>query len=492
MRRTITLVSVLALMMSLLALPALSSTYSPPLGEPHTGPGGNCNDFIHIDDVKYDGTKLDNNPRDTFDLGDGVSIIVTEFTVTADGGTVVLCVKGGAEQPNSGTIVLLDGETYTHPQAISNIVWYLAIPLPPFEPEATLGVEKLADGEYDRTVTWDITKSVAPESHRLLVGGSADSSYEVDVTKTDSGPENYTVSGTIEISWTSDPAVDVTITSIEDLDFPDADITCPEDLPFDIASGESVTCDFTATGDPDVTENTVEVEGYYTIPEGYQDAGDDVPVDGDATSEEFTYEENLDGYDEVDVTDEFDGGAAELLGTIDDSFLFEYDRTFTCEARGTYEYPNTATIVETGQSDDALVTVECVVALEACTPGFWGGTSLTKPFTSANQPAWDYLTSGHGISPSTTLASVGLTGYNGLTFNQVFNTTGRNNYSGSLIWHAAAAYLNAQMAEDGLLDFPMTTEEVVELYLAGDKDALAFANEDGECPFGADWSALSE
>jgi hypothetical protein len=54
----------------------------------------------------------------------------------------------------------------------------------------------------------------------------------------------------------------------------------------------------------------------------------------------------------------------ELLGTIDAELAtfpveFEYDRDFTCSATGSTDYPNVATIVETGQTADASVTVDC-------------------------------------------------------------------------------------------------------------------------------------
>ncbi len=487
MRRTTAFISVFALMLSLFALPAAADdpVYSPPLGEVHTGPGGNCNDSITIDGVSYTGTKLDGDPRGTFALEDGVSILVTANSVTASGGTATLCIKGG--DTNSGTVVIGDGQTVNYTNFdISNIVWYRGEGLPIF-PEGALSVVKTADGDFDRTVTWDIDKSVDPDFHRLLVGESADSDYEVDVTK-DELIDNYRISGSIVIGW-SGSDVPVSITSIID-SIGGATVDCPGDpLPTNIASGQTLECTYSAPGGLDVTSNTVTVGGSYVIPAGFQNAGDTVLVGSEDTSPTFGYTENLIGFDTVNVTDAFAGGAATPLGTISASTLFEYDRTFTCSQRGTFTYPDTATIVETNQSDSALVTVECVAALEACTPGFWGGTR-TSPYTPANQPAWDYLASEAGITPSTTLASVGITGYNGLTFNQVFNTQGSGNYSGSLVWHAAAAYLNATMADDGLLDFPMTPQEVVDLYLAGDKDALANANEDGDCPFGANFPSV--
>jgi hypothetical protein len=360
------------------------------------------------------------------------------------------------------------GQTYVNSQTgdVSNVI-ICKLADPPFEPEGDLTVDKTADGAFDRTVTWDIDKSVDPDSHRLLVGESADSDYEVVVTKTDSGPKNYTVSGNVKITGLLN--VDVTITSIVDsiagATFPD----CA--TPFVIAAGQSRDCAYTAPGDANVTSNTVDVAGYYVIPEGFFDAGDKVALDDDDTAN-FSYTENLIGFDTVNVVDSVEGDLGETSGDV----TFRYTTTFECSERGTFKYPNVATIMETGDNDDALVTVECVVALEACTPGFWGGTSLTNPYTPANQPAWEYL----GLDPKVDT-------FAGKTYNEIFNTRGRNNYSGSLIWHAAAAYLNGLMADAGQLDFPYSAAEVLDLYEAGDKDALAHANEDGDCPFGADF-----
>jgi hypothetical protein len=45
--------------------------------------------------------------------------------------------------------------------------------------------------------------------------------------------------------------------------------------------------------------------------------------------------------------------------TFSNSGSVTYDKTFTCKDEGTYEYVNTATIRETGQSASATVTVVC-------------------------------------------------------------------------------------------------------------------------------------
>ena len=77
---------------------------------------------------------------------------------------------------------------------------------------------------------------------------------------------------------------------------------------------------------------------------------------------EFLLAESFDRV--VDVTEAFDGGDPEDLGTIDAEVAvfpvtFEYDRDFTCSATGSTDYPNVATIVETGQTANASVTVNC-------------------------------------------------------------------------------------------------------------------------------------
>jgi hypothetical protein len=58
--------------------------------------------------------------------------------------------------------------------------------------------------------------------------------------------------------------------------------------------------------------------------------------------------------DKINVTDTFAGN----LGEFSDDGSTSYDRTFTCDD-DEGQHDNTATIVETGQSDDASVTVNC-------------------------------------------------------------------------------------------------------------------------------------
>ena len=469
MRRTITFISAFALLISMLALPAAVADDLNTSQAAETCPDG-VDGWVKIDSSSGSASgDWGSFNYDSDSLHYAVSL----------GGSLDICVKPGGKEVFYYLGLTGDGTLDIKAQqgtGISHVSWRATF-TPPVFPAGALGVEKTAAGAYDRTVTWDITKSVDPDYHRLLVGDSAVSDYEVDVEKT-AVSHNYTISGSILISWTGSTAP-VTITGIED-SIDGAVITCPANWDKTILPGSSITCHYSAPGHPDVTENTVDVDGEYVIPAGFQDAGDTVPVDSSDTSGPFGYAETLIGFDTVTVVDRFDNGPVRTMGTISDDRLFEYSRTFTCSERGTFTYPDRAAIVETRQFDDALVTVECVAALEACTPGFWGGTS-TSPYTPANQPAWDYLE----LDPMVDT-------FAGKTYNEIFNTRGRNNYSGSLIWHAAAAYLNALMADAGQLDFPLTPQDVLDLYEEGDKEALANANEDGDCPFGADFSFMTE
>ena len=61
-----------------------------------------------------------------------------------------------------------------------------------------------ATGSWDRTVTWDLTKSVDPASHEGYAGDSFDSVWTVVADKTDSGPQNFVVEGEITIYNTND------------------------------------------------------------------------------------------------------------------------------------------------------------------------------------------------------------------------------------------------------------------------------------------------
>jgi hypothetical protein len=107
-----------------------------------------------------------------------------------------------------------------------------------------------------------------------------------------------------------------------------------------------------------------------------------------------------------------------------------------------------------------------VTTAGGCTPGFW------KNDTPANRPAWAFLA---GLEPPILKTSIFV---DPNSFETALAQTGQN-----ILWaHGAAAYLNASMGT--YVSYPYSQAEVLELFAAGNKDALEAANELG-CPLSA-------
>jgi hypothetical protein len=205
----------------------------------------------------------------------------------------------------------------------------------------TLEVSKTVSTSLTRTYTWDIVKSVDPASWTLYTGESGTSTYTVSVTRTGPTDSGWAVSGTITVF--NNGLVSTTIESVTDMISPDiaATVECSVELPHELDVGESLTCTYSASlPNADTRTNTV------TVTVGTAEFSGTGSVDFSGAS---VTEVNK----EIHVTD-----------TNGDSWVFSdsgsvsYEKTFTCdEDDGTHD--NTATITETGQSDDASVTVEC-------------------------------------------------------------------------------------------------------------------------------------
>lgn len=354
-RRVFAFILATAMLLSMVALPAMA--------EPHDGEGGNCYDSIEIDGETYDGTKLDGDPRGEFELEDGVSIVVTDRTVTAEGGDVILCVKGGPT--NSGTIVLEDGETYIYPNHdISNIVWYLVEPTVVLE--STINVSKTADGSWDRTITWELDKTVDPDSHTGGPGDVFTSDWTVTATKTEV-EDNYEVSGEIDITYVnnSSEAVSFTVEDVLD-DGTVADVTCPS-LTMPAETADVITCTYTASpDDADAETNTATLVLPETLPEDFIL---DEELSELSDTEDITWTENTIGDDVVDLIDD-EGPLDEELT---DSAEFIYEGTFECptdlgeyDADGQYTetIENIATLTGDEGTDleaTAEVTITCAL-----------------------------------------------------------------------------------------------------------------------------------
>ncbi len=219
----------------------------------------------------------------------------------------------------------------------------------------SLEVSKDAVPSFDRTFTWDITKDVDVDTHNLLTGQSDTSTYTIGVDKT-TVDDNYAVTGTITIYNPNDSEV-AYIESVSDVidGYGDADeVTCGVDFPFELAPGETLECEYTSMLPDDTTRtNTATVE----VTNGSLVSGGSGTADIDFAG----VNPNIIGFDEVTITDTNGEFAAQNGGDpvmTNDDTTYNYDVEFACD-RDEGERPNIATITETGQSDDALVTVTC-------------------------------------------------------------------------------------------------------------------------------------
>ncbi|GAB4001714.1 hypothetical protein [Nocardioides ultimimeridianus] len=224
--------------------------------------------------------------------------------------------------------------------------------------EPTLSVSKTVSTTYTRAWNWTIDKSVTPASWDLFQGDSGTSTYTVKVTRTGSTDSAWAMSGSIHVS--NPNAVAATVTGVTDS--LTGNVSCPVTFPYQLAAGGSFDCSYSGTlsdGSDRTNRATVTTAAGTPVHGGYGEAAVHF---GDPTTVVNST---------IHVTDSQHGS----LGSFSDTGSTSYDRKFTCADKGVN--PNTATITETGQSDDASVTVACdklVVAKDA-------STSLTRTWT---------------------------------------------------------------------------------------------------------------
>lgn len=225
-------------------------------------------------------------------------------------------------------------------------------------------VEKTAETSFTRTWQWSITKSVSPASWALFRGDSGTSKYLVSVDKTGYTDSAWAVSGTITV--TNDTPFDVTLTGVSDeLSGVGAlAVDCGESFPYLLASGDDLACTYTMplpNGSSRTNTATVTTDPAGQV--GGNHASADV-VFGDPTTEVNA---------QVNVTDT----NGRSWGPVGDDASWMYEVTFACDGdQGVHG--NVATIVETGQSDDAAVSVTCY-ALE-----------VTKDATTSFTRTWSW------------------------------------------------------------------------------------------------------
>ena len=222
-----------------------------------------------------------------------------------------------------------------------------------------LTVEKTAAGTYDRTVDWELTKSVSPSSHMGAPGDEFSSDWTVTATKSEISA-NYAVTGTISVTNPNSFAVPFTLADVLD-DGTVAVITCPgtSDDTGTVAAGGSVTCAYSAApADGSATRNTATAT--FDVGAGETTASANADV---------TFTENLIGDDRVTLSDP----RVDFSEVISATTVRVFPETFTCPADpslytdGIFTETYTNTALHNGENTDleasAKVTITCELPL---------------------------------------------------------------------------------------------------------------------------------
>jgi hypothetical protein len=236
---------------------------------------------------------------------------------------------------------------------------------------ADLTVSKTATPTFTRTYLWDISKAVDPKLVEQF-GGTATFNYTVNAWQTGFTDSLWAVAGMITVTNPNDWEV-ITFNASDAL--PDADCIITGGSDVVLAAGASVdlpyTCTFAAQPpyNTDLTNTataTWDSATYYT-PDG--------SASGTAVFQFTTPTTTVNKT--VTITDTFNG-VTTTLGTLtatDEppyaSATFTYSRIILVPTWDCVFYPNTATIVETGQSASQTVEVCGPANTGALTMGFW-------------------------------------------------------------------------------------------------------------------------
>lgn len=214
-----------------------------------------------------------------------------------------------------------------------------------------LEVEKTAEGSYDRTVEWELEKSVDPGTHSGAPGDEFGSDWEVVATKSEA-LGNYKVEGTISIYNPAEVARDFSVSDVLD-DGTVATVVCPDtnDNTGTVPAGETVVCEYTAYPvDASAEENIATVSAA-----GNPDVEAKAPV---------SFEENLIGFDEGTLSDPRFG----FEKLINASSTEGFPETFMCPTDlglyvdGLYSFDEVNTAYLNGNLNleaSATVTVTC-------------------------------------------------------------------------------------------------------------------------------------
>jgi hypothetical protein len=264
-----------------------------------------------------------------------------------------------------------------------------------FVPVGILAVSKDAAASYDLEHLWDIDKNAAQTLLQLPADGSGDGSitWTVDVTYEGSETSNGAVTGSITLD-NSASNVAVEIDSITDTlsSGETATVTCPDDLPFVIPAGGSVTCTYEAATDSiEDGTNSVDVTGQFDDDDDPNNGINGEAIDNDPATADYSFVLDTETNATVNVTDLSSEFGPANLGSVTapNDGQFTYSEDFSYEGFGgcrELTIDNTATITETGQSatEQVVIESECLVFEGATATGDglkWRGNVPGSPNT---------------------------------------------------------------------------------------------------------------
>jgi hypothetical protein len=262
-----------------------------------------------------------------------------------------------------------------------------AVGAPTASATTPLSASKTAVGHWERTFHWTIDKSVTPDSWLLRTGDSGTSTYTVAVTK-DAGSDAIYVDGEVCVTNDGDVATEnLTIKDrIQATSSGGATLTLAE-AALDLSAnpvldpGESYCYPYSFAITPVVGATDYRNTARVTITNDPRDPGNPL---GPTVRADFAIPSTPTLINDTINVDDTNGGSWPFSA----SGSVKYDKTFTCD-RDAGEHVNTATIRETGQSDNAKVTVTCTPPPAGCTftQGYWKTHSKYGP-ASKPDPTW--------------------------------------------------------------------------------------------------------
>jgi hypothetical protein len=288
--------------------------------------------------------------------------------------------------------------------------------------EVMLDVEKTANTSFTRTHDWDIAKKVETQKQHMLDGfpkiwlytdgmGNEKATWTIDVTYLGYKDTEHKVWGDITIENIG--KVDAKIVDIMDWLIPfdpmgtpiPAKVTCGGEelstvLPYDLAVGMKLECKYSHMFDPDEA-----FEGYNyveVITDEDKKFYDDADIIWGDPDPELLKTVNI-----KDISDLF--GEVELGEvTAPNNAKFTYEKDFNWadygkDKCGHFDYDNTASIVETGQSASAtlLVNVQCMIFKGETAWAANGHTAGSLRYTK--QGNWATYVKYEGVKKGTTL-----------------------------------------------------------------------------------------